>query len=420
MKSPSYKELSHCLACGGNSALAPYLSLGVQPLANSYRRPNDTSEEQKFPLAVNHCQLCHHSQLTIAVNPDLLYRDYLYVSGTTKTFRKHQEQLARRAIRAFEKSPQQMRVLDIASNDGSQLESFRALGCEVYGVDPAVNLRTITLEKDIDVDVAYFDEEWARQQKKRDDEPYDIITATNVLGHVSDPYSILCGIQHLLAPDGIAIIEFPYGKNILQHGEFDQWYHEHHSEFTVNSFHALVRRCGLAIRDILETPIHGGSIRFTLGHYTKPQTFTGYMETVGHYRKVENEAGLYSDAAYEAFQERVDETCKALILETEKQKFLGRKTVGYGASAKLNSVLNYTRIELDWICDDTPMKHGYVTPGQRIPIVGTDSLLGPDRLAIVLGAWNFASEIQQKIASIRKQLPGRDVLITYVPEVRCT
>src|SRR6185503_10078214 len=247
-----YKKKIYCRCCK-QKKLFLYLDLGKQPLANSYHKNENLPE---IPLRVMLCASCYHSQLSVVVDPDTMFRNYLYVSGTTDTFRNHQKALAQDAITRIK--THMPYVLDIACNDGSQLEYFRDLNCKVLGVDPAKNLRKISKKKKIPVLVEYWTQQVAKSVKKQ----FDIITGTNVFAHVDDLDEFLRATKIVLKDDGYLILEFPYADNMITHNEFDTVYHEHLSYFLVHSFKNLIERFNLYIFDVLRNPIQGGSIRF--------------------------------------------------------------------------------------------------------------------------------------------------------------
>ncbi len=396
------KQIHQCRCCG-SSALFPYLNFGWQPLANSYHKGEET---EVFPLAVNVCDGCFHSQLSVVIDPKMMFEQYLYVSSTSKTFREHCAALAADAV--FRAGRENLHVLDIACNDGLLLNCFRNLGCLVQGVDPSVNLRELTVEKGIPVEVDYWSEEVAERIKG---DGFDIITATNVFAHVDDVAGFLKACKTALKPKGYVLIEFPYCKDMIGNAEFDTIYHEHLSYFLVNSFSTLTRRCGYEIFDIMQTPIHGSSIRF----FIRPGDGKDCQQ-VSELIKKEDEKGLLSTDIYKSFEARILKTKTSFCDEiSEYRKY--RKVIGYGASAKGNTMLNFFGVKLDYIVDDNPMKWGYLTPGRDIPICSPDDMAkekGP--LAIVMMSWNFADEIMQNIKRTR---PFRgDVCLFYVPETK--
>lgn len=391
-----------CRSCKRKDLLL-YLDLGKQPLANSYHKENNLP---RYPLEVMLCTNCYHSQLSIVIDPDSMFRDYLYVSGTTQTFRKHCSDLAKDAVSRIKKKS--INVLDIACNDGTQLEYFRNLGCSIYGVDPAFNLRKITKQKKIPVLVEYWTKHAALSFKKK----FDIITATNVFAHVDDIDQFLKACRLALAKDGIIVIEFPYAKNMVKHNEFDTIYHEHLSYFLVNSFSTLASRLGFQIIDVLETPIHGGSIRFFIKDH-----IGRHSSKVEECIKNEGKRGLFKFSTYKRFSESVIKNKNRLEQITKKLRKRNKKIIGYAASAKGNTMLNYVDIDLDYIVDDNSLKWDFKTPGKNIPIVSPHIMKQEkDELYIVILAWNFYKEIAKHIVEIRGK--RQDYCIMYVPNAK--
>lgn len=393
-----YAITGECRCCGSTD-LELVLDLGRQPLANDYVR--EPVEQPAYPLELFVCRRCFHNQLGVAVHPDRMFRHYLYVSGTSRTLRDHFAGLAHDVLTWVKPRPK--RVLDLACNDGTLLAAFRADGCIVQGVDPAANLVTRASAAGLDVIEGYWPEACRRVSG-----PFDLVTAANVLAHVADPAGFLTAMLDVLSPHGIAVVEFPYaGEMVLRH-EWDTIYHEHLSYFLAGPFLRLAERVGAAVVRVQQTPIHGGSIRLALrrggSHCAEARTLV----------ESERAAGLYDPVTYATFARRVDQTCRELTGHVWKLVAAGRRVVGYGASAKGNTLLNRCPLPLTWIADDNPLKHGYLTPGRHIPIRPTADLAAePPGLGIVLLAWNFADEI---LANIRRLRPGMgDEALHYVP-----
>lgn len=397
------KKVTSCRCCG-KSNLLRYLNLGKQPPANSYHKKNEILPI--YPLEVMLCKNCFHSQLSIVVDPELMFENYLYVSGTTETFRKHCEDLAVDAVKRF--SRKKLSVLDIACNDGTQLEFFRSLNCEILGVDPAKNLRKITLEKNIPVIVDYWSKALAKKIRKK----FDIITGTNVFAHVDNIMDFLLACKEVLNENGYIILEFPYCDKMIKNNEFDTVYHEHLSYFLVNSFFTLIDKAGLTITDIIQTPIHGGSIRFFLSSKRSKAS-----DKTKKLIDLEKKSGLLNLITYQKFTERVNLNKKTFKNKLKELKKTGKRIVGYGASAKGNTMLNYFKANLEYIVDDNPLKWDYLTPGRDILIVSPERFSkDPVNLAIVILSWNFYAEIKKKIKKLRPKTKA-DLCILYVPTV---
>ena len=397
------KEKNICRCCKKKN-LVLYLDLGMQPLANCYHKGERLP---RFPLRVNVCENCFHSQLSVVVNKELMFKNYLYVSGTTSTFRKHTKDLAINAVRRFKR--EDLDVLDIACNDGTQLEYFRDLGCNVMGVDPAENLRSITINKKIDVVVDY----WTRSVAKKISKKFDIITGTNVFAHVDNLDEFLKASKIALKKGGILILEFPYADKMIMHNEFDTVYHEHLSYYLVNSFRILIERMGFFIEDVMQTPIHGGSIRFFVKEGKKK-----HSKKINYLIDMEKKKGLFKTATYREFGIRVKKNKNEMKSLMKQIKEKGNRVVGYGASAKGNTMLNFFKISLDYIVDDNSFKWGFMTPGRNILIKNPEELAKEKRrLYIVVLSWNFYNEIAKKIRELRGR-DTKDICIMYIPKIK--
>lgn len=396
------KKITACRCCGDKN-LFLYLDLGKQPLANSYHKEDKL---KKYPLEVMLCKKCFHSMLSVVIKPELMFKNYLYVSGTTETFQNHCRELAKDAVTRVK--TKKIRVLDIACNDGTQLGFFKKLGCDVYGVDPAENLREITNKKNIPVIVDY----WSKKVAQKLGRKFNLITGTNVFAHVDQIDKFLAACFLALEDDGVLILEFPYANNMIKYNEFDTIYHEHLSYFLVNSFATLATRMKFQVVDLLRTPIHGGSIRFFLkkGIGSHSQKVTALIQK-------EKESGLFDIQTYKLFAKNVAKNrnyLRKLVSDLRKDR---KKVIGYGASAKGNTMLNYFNLDLDYIVDDNSLKWEFVTPGRNI-LIKSPKILQEERenLYIVIMSWNFYKEIVGKIKKLRGN-KYHDNAILYVPKV---
>jgi 2-polyprenyl-3-methyl-5-hydroxy-6-metoxy-1,4-benzoquinol methylase len=378
------QEIKKCLACDHDN-LKMVLDLNNQPLANSYKNSKDAVEDS-FPLAIKVCQVCHHVQLTHIVNPDLIYKNYLYVSGTTKTYVDYMDWYAKFCIEKLGHTPSS--VLDIGCNDGSQLDKFKALNVDTYGVDPAENLYE-TSSKNHKVTCGYFDDKYNRS--------HDIITIQNAFAHNPNPLELLKNCKKNLEIDGLLFIQTSQADMILNN-EFDTIYHEHISYYNIKSMMFLCNRVGLNLIDVVKTPIHGTSYIFIISaDRSAPNTIKNLVE-------METAAGLYDNFTYTKYTSNCIEKVANFAERVEYWRDQGYKIVGYGAPAKGNTFLNFARIPLDIIIDDNKLKQGLFTPGSSIEIVGSE-ILGTytedDKVLFIPLAWNFFKEIKQRILSVR-------------------
>jgi len=402
-------KLDSCLACGSQD-LVPMLDLNDQPLANSFLDDDDAVEPQ-FPLAVNMCQHCHHLQLTHAVNPELIYKNYLYVSGTSQTYLDYMKWYARFVSETHDIYKDRactgpFRVLDIGCNDGSQLDAFKELIWRTYGVDPAENLHSASSAKGHEVICGFWDERTANALPNN----INVITSQNAFAHIPDPLAYLKLVREKLSDDGLMFISTSQADMVLN-DEFNTIYHEHISFFNVKSMRVLAERAGLYLVDVVKTPIHGTSYIFVLSK-------RNVRERVNNIIAMENMFGLYYDDTYARWAANtlrlVDELKTFVELYRRKGYVLG----GYGAAAKGNTLLNFSKIKLDFIIDDNELKQGKFSPGMKIPVVSIDHLdsYGPaDKILFIPLAWNYFNDIRKKILN-RRSGPN-DKFLKYFPEV---
>ena len=393
-----YKRMEHCLACG-SGLLTTYLDLGHQPLANDYH--DGSVELATYPLALNVCEVCHHSQLTHAVDPDLLFRDYSYVSGTTATLSAYFEDFVTEV--ELDLGPERMSVLDIAGNDGTLLTKFAAHGHDVLNVDPAANLTATSEANGIPTICAYWDADTWQSL----DHPYDAIVAMNVLGHVQRPLDFLVGCRKALARGGRVYVQTSQAAMVPE-CQWDTVYAEHHSFFSARSFIKLAQRAGLVTEHVSNPDVHGGSYLWTLSTDGVPDN------SVWNRLDYEVTHGYYLDQTYRDFATNAEKTADFLVQTVELYKEAGYAAIGYGAAAKGMTVLNYAGVDLDWIADDNPRKQGLLTPGRNIPIRATSELADVDApICLVIPAWNFAHEIRKRVDAVRDT--SRDVTVQYFP-----
>lgn len=404
-------ELKECVACG-SSDLELTLDLNTQPLANSYKlNKNDVQDE--FPLAVNHCKNCHHVQLTHAVNPDLMFKDYLYVSGTAVTMKEYCKWFADYAKEYYTLITDGMiplSVLDIGCNDGTQLDYIKSDITKTYGIDPAENLADTSKAKGHKIYVGYFDESFTNLARSEEEEYYDILVAQNVFAHNYDPLTFLKTAKQIMHESSLFFIQTSQADMILNN-EFDTIYHEHISFYNIKSMNELCKRAGLNLIDVVKSPLHGNSYIFVVAKDIVRSA------NVFNLIEMEKKAGLLNDKTYKIYAERCNKVALDFKIAIEEARKEGYKIIGYGAAAKGMTLLNYTKAEMDYIVDDNPLKQGRYTPGSSIPIVAWNNLpiTVDDKIVFVPLAWNFFDEIRNRIKSKRDKVG--DKFLKYFPNV---
>ncbi|AWM36352.1 hypothetical protein GobsT_58570 [Gemmata obscuriglobus] len=404
-----------CRSCGAG-ALSPVLSLGSTPLANALRDPAaPAAPEPTFPLDLAVCPRCSLVQITAEVPPDDLFRDYVYFSSFSDTMLRHAAELAQRVTRD-ERLGRDSLVVEAASNDGYLLKNYQSAGVRVLGVEPARNVARVAVERHgIPTRTEFFGRAYAHQLVS---EGYraDVFHAHNVLAHVPDLNGFVAGVRALLKPSGVAVIEAPYVKDMLDGCEFDTIYHEHLCYFSLTALDACFRRHGLVIRDVERVPIHGGTLRI----FAAPaESVDAVSARVTDLLAEERAWGVNTFEPYRAFAEQVSAIKKGLRALLAQLKGEGKRIAAYGASAKGSTLLNFCGIgaeTLDFVVDRSTVKQGKLTPGTRLRIHAPDKLLEDMPDYTLLLTWNFADEILRQQAEYRAR-GGKFILPVPLPRV---
>lgn len=391
---PLLRHRSTCRACG-QAALRRFLELGPQPLANAFlRTPSEFAGEQRYPLDLYFCTTCSLVQLADVVDPEVLFAEYIYVTGTSTTIAEHNRRYARAVIDELGLGANDL-VVEIASNDGSLLECFRDSGVRILGVEPARNIARVAVSRGIPTENRFFTREEGSALRASHGKAAAVI-GNNVLAHVDDTAGFLQGAAALIDERGAVIVEVPYAREMLERVEYDTVYHEHLCYFSVTALQRLGESAGLGIVRVDEVPVHGGSVRvwFRKGAHAGP--------TTRRFLEAEQQNGLATYAAWERFAERTRAQREELCALLRRLTAEGKRVAAYGAPAKGNTLLNYCGIGADLVpytVDRNPLKVGTFTPGMHLPVRPVSALLEdmPDYVLIL--AWNFADEIMEQQAA---------------------
>ena len=405
-----YKRLKKCRVCNSKN-LIKYLNLGKTPLANSLVELKDKNKkETEYPLEVLYCKDCSLSQLSVVVDPKILFSKYVYRSSISKTFQSHCAQMVKDVVKIIKPRRNEL-VVDIASNDGCLLHQFKNEGFKTLGVEPAKNIADIANAGGIETICSFWSIETADEILKKYGKA-GMITATNVLAHVNDLNEFLKAVTILLNKEGLFVVEVPYLYDIFKKNEFDTIYHEHLSYLLVKPLKRLYEKHGLKIIYIEKYPIHGGSLRIYASK-NKPKS-----NNVQYFLNFEDKNKLYNIETYKNFDKKVKKIKNDLLNLLKNIKSKNKKVVAYGASAKGSTLLNVCGINKDlisFIVDDTPEKQNKFAPGSKIPIKNASYFEKEKSHYIILLAWNFAEELIQKTKNHRER--GGKYIIS-IPKVR--
>ena len=384
-----------CRCCDSNK-LKRVLSLGYQPLANNLLTKID-EDFKKYPLELNVCEECFNCQLSVAIDSEEMFSNYLYQSSTTKSFRDHFFDAAKKYIDRFNLDKDAY-IIDVGSNDGIGLKPFLDLGyTNIQGIEPAKNLADIANKNGINTFHGYLNEKALNPVKNG----ADLLLASNVFAHADDLKSMANSMKKLLKPDGKIIIEVQYLLKTIKDLTFDNIYHEHTNYWSITSLNKFLNNLNLRIFDVEEINTHGGSIRV----YVTQDNDIEINKSVSEYLNYEEDFGLKEISTYLNFGKKIENLKQCVSRNIKKLNEKYSSIVGYGAPAKATTALNYFNIknEIKYIIEDNPLKKGKFIPGVNIPVVQKRDIEDKNSLLLVL-AWNFFEEIKNNNINLTKDI----------------
>ncbi|EHR52774.1 methyltransferase family protein [Saccharomonospora marina XMU15] len=407
---PTHEPDCRCRICG--SSVREFFDFGMQPVANGFVSEEQLGQESFFRLSVGVCTNCTMVQLTQEVpRSTLFHADYPYRSSGSAIMREHFESFAHSLLHEELSGPDPL-VVEIGSNDGIMLKKVSDAGVRHVGVDPSAAAAKVAAAKGVNVRVEFFEESSAAAIR---DEygPADVIFSANTFSHIADIGSVLNGVDILLAGDGTFVFEDRYLGDIVAKNYFDQIYDEHFYLFSVASVRTMAARHGFELVDATRLPVHGGSVRYVLARAGSRPTHP----RVELFLRDEDGNGITAMETLTRFGENIDRIRHDLVTLLRDLRARGKHVVGYGATSKSTTVLNYCGIGTELIpriCDSTPEKQGTFTPGVHIPVTPPETFHDPFPDYALLFAWNHAEEIFEKETEFVRN--GGEWIL-YVPRV---
>ena len=376
-----------CRSCG-NKDLKRVVSLGYQPLANNLlNKKNEKCE--LYPLEVNYCEKCHNCQLSVSVEPSKMFSNYLYTSSTSKIFRDHFVDAAKKYSKELRLNKKKSYIIDIGSNDGVALKPFLNLGFKkILGIEPAKNLAKLANKNKIKTFNGFLEKKNLKKIKNN----ADLILASNVFAHSDKLKEMAECMLKLLGKKGTIVIEVQYLLNTLKDLTFDNIYHEHYNYWSLTSLVNFFNQFDAKIFRSEKVDTHGGSLRI----YVKKDKKIKIESSVKQMLKIEENFGIKKFKTYKEFGEKVYNIRNNVLKNIEKLKNNKKKIIGYGAPAKATTALNFFGIskEIDFIVEDNKLKHNKFIPGVKIPIKNKSQIKNKNNVLLVL-AWNFYKDIKK-------------------------
>ena len=402
-----FVEVLNCRSCG---AVAPdeILNLGDQPLANSLLNQDGIYNEKKFPLVLMRCNYCTTLQLSISVNPKILFSSYFWVTGTSRLTRDYCKDLAKKVLERSQVD--KPKILEIGSNDGTLLLEFENLGAgESFGIDPAKNVIPELSDSKVTYIPEFFTENFAKEFVTKFGQ-VDIVIARNVLSHVPDLNDVMRGINLVLSPEGTCVTEFHDANKIISETQYDSIYHEHTYYHSLKSMTFALANANLKPFDGYVGPISGGCIvLFSSRQERKPSDdLLSLLET-------ENSLGVYSLKSWKEFASRA--LANISSIRDEFQKISNSNLCAFGSSARSSTLLNAVGEEskiIAGIADNNPRKWGMLSPGLHFQIANPSTLINDTVKTIFICAFNFETEI---VNQLKSELNWSGEVIVPLPNV---
>ena len=388
-----------------------FLDLGQQPLANYYLTKSQIkNKERKYRLIVCFNEKNKLVSIKKTFSSKMMFNNkYPYRSSMSQTMQKSFKELSLQ----IKKEIKPKKILEIGSNDGTFLKNFNK---EIsIGVEPCANVEKITKKQKFNTIPKYWNLELAKYILKNHGN-IDLIYSANTISHIKNLNDVFKSINLVLSKNGVLILEDPSLLECLKRNTYDQFYNEHIYVFSYLSLKNVLKKYNLEIYKIDTLNIHGGSNRYFIKRINNKIKID---KSVKNEKNKEIKYGLDKKNTYVKFKKRVEISKKKLIAIFEQCKSNNKKIIGYGATAKSTTILNYCKINnttIDYFLDTTKDKQNKYTPGTKIKIKKYKGSIDKDVDYVFLGAWNFKKEIFIKEKKFIKS-GGKFIIHTPYPKI---
>ncbi len=389
------------------------MTFGRMPIANGFLMQEQIADEYYFELEPAFCGNCSMFQIVDQPSPQkMFHKEYAFFASTSRHMQSHFKRFAQFVIDRILAGRSYPFIVELGSNDGIMLRNFKEQGYRHLGIEPSINVANIAREQGIQTLAEFFDKDLSDRIVEEHGRA-DVVLAANVMCHIPDLPSVAAGIRRLLKPDGLLVFEDPYLGDMMEKTSYDQIYDEHVFIFSALSVARAFEPHDLELIDVLPQITHGGSMRYFLA----PKGTYPASANVVQLMAKERERGLHAIHTYLQFKANCEASRDRLKIILEDLRNKRKRIVGYGATSKSTTVVNYCGITSDlieFIADTTPIKQGKLSPGAHIPIKACEAFLANYPDYAVLFAWNHAAEIREKES---KFIGAGGQWIVYVPKV---
>ena len=364
-----------------------FLDLGMQPLANNFSKkyiPPLFRLKLQFDTITKLVMINKHMKKEKMFN-----KSYPYRSSKSKLVMSLFKELSKKIKRKFKPK----NILEIGCNDGTFASNFnkKIITC----IEPCEDVAIEAKKKGLNVYVKYFDNSLVKILLKNN-KKFDVIFSANTITHISDYDSVFSNLSQILSDTGTLIIEEPSLLETIKKNSYDQFYNEHIYVFSTIALQNILTKNNLEIYDVENIKVHGGSNRY----YIKKKK-NKKIKFSNKYKKnlnIEKKYGLHKFSCFKNFSKKVQNSKKSLVKLLKDIKKNNKTIIGYGASAKAVTILNYCNLKenyFDFFYDTTKQKIGKFLPGTKIKVLKYKKLKNT-RAYVFLGAWNFYKEIVKK------------------------